>query len=93
MVFKVKPRRQHLAAAVIRTGTYRATVSNLKQFANTYMSASLLEFTIQGASSMVSGSCGQHLRNCPNSPNWLGHRGHPGPGADRQGATRRFRPG
>ena len=35
MVFKVKPKAA-TAAAVIKDGTYRATVSNLKQFANTY---------------------------------------------------------
>ena len=47
MVFKVKPKAAP-AAAVIKDGTYRATVSNLKQFANTYGERIGFEFTIQG---------------------------------------------
>ena len=47
MVFKVKPKPAP-AAAVIKDGTYRATVSNLKQFANTYGERIGFEFTIQG---------------------------------------------
>ena len=47
MVFKVKPKTAP-AAAVIKDGTYRATVSNLKQFANTYGERIGFEFTIQG---------------------------------------------
>ena len=35
MVFKVKPKAP-APATLIKDGTYRATVSNLKQFANTY---------------------------------------------------------
>lgn len=35
MVFKVKPKAA-TQAALIKDGTYRAVVSNLKQFANTY---------------------------------------------------------
>ena len=45
MVFKVKPKAA-TAAAVIKDGTYRATVSNLKQFANTYGERIGFEFTI-----------------------------------------------
>ena len=47
MVFKVKPKAAP-AAALIKDGTYRATVSNLKQFANTYGERVGFEFTIQG---------------------------------------------
>ena len=47
MVFKVKPKAA-TPAAVIKDGTYRATVSNLKQFANTYGERIGFEFTIQG---------------------------------------------
>ena len=47
MVFKVKPKAA-TAAAVIKDGTYRATVSNLKQFANTYGERIGFEFTIKG---------------------------------------------
>ena len=47
MVFKVKPKAA-TAAAVIKAGTYRATVSNLKQSANTYGERIGFEFTIQG---------------------------------------------
>ena len=47
MVFNVKPKAAP-AAAVIKDGTYRATVSNLKQFANTYGERVGFEFTIQG---------------------------------------------
>ena len=47
MVFKVKPKAA-TAAAVIKDGTYRAVVSNLKQFANTYGERIGFEFTIQG---------------------------------------------
>jgi hypothetical protein len=47
MVFTVKPKAAP-AAAVIKDGTYRATVSNLKQFANTYGERLGFEFTIQG---------------------------------------------
>ena len=47
MVFKVKPKAAP-AAALIKDGTYRATVSNLKQFANTYGERIGFEFTIQG---------------------------------------------
>ena len=47
MVFKVKPKAAP-AAAVIKDGTYRATVSNLKQFANVYGERVGFEFTIKG---------------------------------------------
>ena len=47
MVFKVKPKAA-TPAALIKDGTYRATVSNLKQFANTYGERIGFEFTIQG---------------------------------------------
>ena len=47
MVFKVKPKAA-TQAALIKDGTYRATVSNLKQFANTYGERIGFEFTIQG---------------------------------------------
>ncbi len=47
MVFKVKP-KSATPAASIKDGTYRATVSNLKQFANTYGERIGFEFTIQG---------------------------------------------
>ncbi len=47
MVFKVKPKAATPAAS-IKDGTYRATVSNLKQFANTYGERIGFEFTIQG---------------------------------------------
>ena len=47
MVFKVKPNAATPAAS-IKDGTYRATVSNLKQFANTYGERIGFEFTIQG---------------------------------------------
>ena len=47
MVFKVKPKAA-TPAATIKDGTYRATVSNLKQFANTYGERIGFEFTIQG---------------------------------------------
>jgi hypothetical protein len=47
MVFKVKPKAA-IPAASIKDGTYRATVSNLKQFANTYGERIGFEFTIQG---------------------------------------------
>ena len=46
MVFKVKPKAAP-AAALIKDGTYRATVSNLKQFANTYGERIGFEFTIR----------------------------------------------
>lgn len=46
MVFKVTPKET--PAASIKDGTYRATVSNLKQFANTYGERIGFEFTIQG---------------------------------------------
>jgi hypothetical protein len=45
MVFKVKPKAATPAAS-IKDGTYRATVSNLKQFANTYGERIGFEFTI-----------------------------------------------
>ena len=45
MVFKVKPKAAP-AAALIKDGTYRATVSNLKQFANTYGERIGFEFTL-----------------------------------------------
>lgn len=47
MVFKVTPKAA-TPAATIKDGTYRATVSNLKQFANTYGERVGFEFTIQG---------------------------------------------
>ena len=47
MAFKVTPKAA-TPAAVIKDGTYRATVSNLKQFANTYGERIGFEFTIQG---------------------------------------------
>jgi hypothetical protein len=47
MVFKVKPKAP-APATLIKDGTYRATVSNLKQFANTYGERIGFEFTIQG---------------------------------------------
>jgi hypothetical protein len=47
MVFKVNP-KVATPAASIKDGTYRATVSNLKQFANTYGERIGFEFTIQG---------------------------------------------
>jgi hypothetical protein len=47
VVFKVKPKAATPAAS-IKDGTYRATVSNLKQFANTYGERIGFEFTIQG---------------------------------------------
>jgi hypothetical protein len=47
MVFKVTPKAVTPAASV-KDGTYRATVSNLKQFANTYGERIGFEFTIQG---------------------------------------------
>ena len=47
MVFKVNPRAATPAAS-IKDGTYRATVSNLKQFANTYGERIGFEFTISG---------------------------------------------
>jgi hypothetical protein len=47
MVFKVKPKAATPAASV-KDGTYRATVSNLKQFVNTYGERIGFEFTISG---------------------------------------------
>ena len=47
MAFVVKPKAATPAAS-IKDGTYRATVSNLKQFANTYGERIGFEFTIQG---------------------------------------------
>lgn len=47
MVFKVKP-KEATPVASIKDGTYRATVTNLKQFANTYGERVGFEFTIQG---------------------------------------------
>lgn len=47
MVFTVKP-KPATPAASIRDGTYRATVSNMKQFTNTYGERIGFEFTIQG---------------------------------------------
>ena len=47
MVFKVKPKAP-APATLIKDGTYRATVSNLKQFANTYGERIGFEFTIKG---------------------------------------------
>ena len=47
MVFKVTPKAA-APATLIKDGTYRATVSNLKQFANTYGERIGFEFTITG---------------------------------------------
>jgi hypothetical protein len=47
MVFKVKPKAATPATS-IKDGTYRAILSNLKQFANTYGERIGFEFTIQG---------------------------------------------
>lgn len=47
MTLVVKPKAA-TPAATIKDGTYRATVSNLKQFANTYGERIGFEFTIQG---------------------------------------------
>lgn len=47
MVFKVTPKAATPAAS-IKDGTYRATVSNLKQFANVYGERVGFEFTIKG---------------------------------------------
>ena len=47
MVFKVTPKAATPAAS-IKDGTYQATVSNLKQFANTYGDRIGFEFTISG---------------------------------------------
>lgn len=47
MVFKVTPKAA-TPAATVKDGTYRATVSNLKQFANTYGERIGFEFTIKG---------------------------------------------
>ena len=47
MVFKVTPKAATPAASV-KDGTYRATVSNLKQFSNTYGERIGFEFTISG---------------------------------------------
>ena len=47
MTFKVQPKAA-APAALIKDGTYRATLSNLKQFANTYGERVGFEFTIQG---------------------------------------------
>lgn len=47
MVFKVKPKGA-TPATLIKDGTYQATVSNLKQFANTYGERIGFEFTIKG---------------------------------------------
>ena len=47
MVFRVTPKAATPAAS-IKDGTYRATVSNLKQFANTYGERIGFEFTISG---------------------------------------------
>ena len=47
MVFKVTPKAATPAIS-IKDGTYRATVSNLKQFANAYGERIGFEFTIQG---------------------------------------------
>ena len=46
MAFKVTPKAA-TPAAVIKDGTYRATVSNLKQFANVYGERVGFEFTIK----------------------------------------------
>ena len=47
MAFKVTPKAATPAAS-IKDGTYRATVSNLKQFANAYGERIGFEFTIKG---------------------------------------------
>ena len=47
MVFKVTPKAA-TPAATVKDGTYRATVSNLKQFANVYGERVGFEFTIKG---------------------------------------------
>ena len=47
MVFLVK-QKEATPAASVRDGTYRAAVSNLKQFANTYGERIGFEFTIKG---------------------------------------------
>ena len=47
MVFTVKPKAATPSAS-IKDGTYLATVSNLKQFANTYGERIGFEFTISG---------------------------------------------
>ena len=47
MVFKVTPKAATPTAS-IKDGTYRATVSNLKQFANVYGERVGFEFTIKG---------------------------------------------
>ena len=47
MAFKVTHKAE-TPAAVIKDGTYRATVSNLKQFANVYGERVGFEFTIKG---------------------------------------------
>ena len=58
MAFKVTPKAA-TPAAVIKDGTYRATVSNLKQFANTYGERIGFEFTIKGGQfgPMLSSRC------------------------------------
>ena len=48
MVFVIK-QKDAAPAALLKDGTYRATVSNLKQFANTYGERIGFEFTIQGS--------------------------------------------
>ena len=48
MVFKVTPKAA-IPAASIKDGTYLATVSNLKQFSNTYGERIGFEFTISGS--------------------------------------------
>ena len=47
MVFLVK-QKEATPAASVKDGTYRAAVSNLKQFANTYGERIGFEFTIKG---------------------------------------------
>ena len=47
MVFLVK-QKEAAPAASVKDGTYRATVTNLKQFVNTYGERIGFEFTIQG---------------------------------------------
>lgn len=47
MFFKVTPKAA-APATLIKDGTYRATASSLKQFANTYGERIGFEFTIQG---------------------------------------------
>ena len=47
MVFLVK-QKEATPAASVKDGTYRATVTNLKQFVNTYGERIGFEFTIQG---------------------------------------------